>query len=151
MIKNLLLLFVSILLIGFSAFASDLELEEIKSIKVTHQNQSQYNIEVNMSLPADIEGKAVDTTERRVDLKVPKKINGSELDLIHISLTKYKRPRSPFLSTRIAFENDSKDVNAVSSYFYINIETINYTQLIVSYSKPNSVYVIDLKSYIKKR
>lgn len=139
--KIISLLFVSVLFLSGSALAS---LEEIFPIKVTKQNQSQYNITVDVSLPTDFEGyKDEDTKNRVVNLKDPKKYNGRKLSSIHIS--------SPCLSTNVAFDDDFKDVNAYSTFFYINVEVIKNTELFVSYTDSDNFFLIDLKTYIVKK
>ena len=83
---------------------------------------------------------------RVVNLKAPKKYNGSKLSTIHISVK--QQDSSPFLSTSIAFNNDFKDVKAYSTFFSINIEAINNARLTVHYSDSDHFYLIDLNSYI---
>ena len=149
MIKNLFLLIVSILLVGASAFASDLELEEIFPIEVTKQNQSKYNIEVNVSLPTDLEGYIVENTKDRVvTLKVPKKIDGGQLINIHVSVKQKGSHSTHLIRTSIAFGNDFNDNTAVLSSFDINIEAINDVRLSLNYLNSEYFYLIDLNSYI---
>ena len=85
MVKITSLLFVSVLILSGTVLATSLE--EIFPIKITKQNQSQYNIAVNVSLPTDFEGNKDENTKNRVvNLKVPKKIDGTASILLVIPI-----------------------------------------------------------------
>ena len=127
--------------------------KEILPIKVTKQNQSKYNIDVEMS-PTTFVQEGIEKVDNKilfVELKVPKKIDGKGIETIHISVYQ-KDSGANYLSTGIAFDKDFKDNTAVSTFFLINIEAINNAKnsavLSVHYLYSDYFYLIDLKSYI---
>ena len=136
----------------FSPAAFALSLREIPSVRIGKENQSTYGVSVAISpvigfVEQYYGRQSGDTSHRTYSVKitVPKKVDGSGLERVDVSVVTTGTPRMQ-ISASIATEDEGDHSSAT---VFMIAETIKIADVSVHYGSVKFFYSIDLSSYLK--